>query len=304
MDWTAALTADLDAPGRRSGYGAYAAPGYGLRDPNMPFLVGIEAGHVEFTTCTDLVPVGDAWPCWDVNGYYRALGIGWPFTHASLGDIRKAYLALDGPNDSRLTYIFKQLLNKATKTNYDRWPLGREFPDEYVWQAQKRRVLDEMARRGLDAEDIAGAKDIFADMGVNVEEGDTPEPTDILDNDSKTDKDEESTSKTPAFHYAYYLWRTQQSLSDREILAAWQPLLIRALSEAGVRMKISLGLMRRGLHEWSTGVMGRRNVVFFARGIEPSAEVAAKAAEFIAAEQDRALPGSRHTPAPHPASYN
>jgi len=58
---------------------------------------------------------------WDCNQLYARLGVS---TDAARIDIAKAYLALDGHLDYRLTYAFAVLANKAVRKLYDSMPLG------------------------------------------------------------------------------------------------------------------------------------------------------------------------------------
>lgn len=254
--------------------------GWGQRDPDAPYLHG--GTDPEFSSCTDLA-LRRTVLIWDVNRYYRDLGIEAPFL-PSRPEIRRAFR--EGARGPRETFCFKQLMNSDTRKRYDAAPWGSKFMDEFVWQEQKERVLAEMLKRRMDVEDKDLVKRVFTTLGIPVETPDTPEngkTTDILDNDSKEDKDTDEPSKAPAIYaFAYYLWKTTERQQDRTLLALWQPLVIRALSDLGVTMRVSLGLMGRTPHEWSTGTVGRRTVAYLNRSTEPSGEVAAKVAAALA----------------------
>lgn len=251
-----------------------------LRDPDAPRLIG--GTQPEFSSCTDLAlrqPV----LIWDVNRYYRDLGVEAPF-RPTRPEIRRAYrLGAMGPRE---TFCFKQLMNGGTRLRYDSAPWGSKFMDEFVWQEQKEKVLAEMVKRRMDPEDDALVRRVFTALGVPVESPDTPETADspdILDNDSKDDKDGGIPSEAPAIYaFAYYLWKTTERPQDRTLLARWQPLVIRALSDLGVTMGVSLGLMGRTPHEWSIGTVGRRTVAYFNRDTEPGEGAAAKVAAALA----------------------
>jgi hypothetical protein len=260
--------------GYSGGYALQMSWGYGV-DPNAPRLVG---GVVpEFSCCTDLMRLDDV-PIWDANRYYRDLGIGWPYK-PTRPEIRRAYR--QGEANARRTFVVKQLLDRNVRPLYDRTPLGSEYVDVYVWAKIKERAMAAMRQRGVDTEDVAAAQDFMEKMGVKTEvDDDTPDSQDVLDNDSKPDNVQPEPLRLPPFPYAYYVWKTQPTSQDRDVLADWQRLLIRALSDLGVRMRVSLGLMgHNSPHEWSTGVVGRRQVAYFNRITTPSAEVAAKAAK-------------------------
>lgn len=252
---------------------------WGWHDPERPYLCG--EGPPEFSCCTDLA-LRTSVLIWDVNRYYRDLGIEAPYT-PTRPQIRRAYrMGAMGPRE---TFCFKQLMDVETRRRYDSAPWGTRFMDEFVWQEQKDKVLAEMVKRRMDPDDEDLVRRVFTALGVPIQSPDTPKTVDsqdILDNDSKSGKDDSEPNKTPAYPFAYYLWRTTVHRQDREILARWQPLIIRALSDLGVRMGLSLGLMGRTPHEWSTGTVGRRTVAYLNRDTEPGEEVAAKVAAHLA----------------------
>src|SRR5438067_12657373 len=86
-------------------------------------------GPVDISTQTCLERAWDL--IWDVNGYYRALGVQWPFKDGRK-DLRVAYHERGGPDDEYLTYVFKQLLQPKVRSDYDKSPLGSRFRDKYV----------------------------------------------------------------------------------------------------------------------------------------------------------------------------
>ena len=269
MNWTSA-----------GGYFANAAMTAGglsmWFDPSEPYLRG--GRQPEFSTCTALA-LREAALVWDVNRYYRDLGIGAPYK-PTRPEIRRAFR--QGPRGPRETFCLRQLMDRETRDRYDFAPWGTRFMDEYVWAEQKEKVLAEMVRRRMDTEDQDLVRSVFRALGVPVQDVDTPESTDILDNDSKVDKDGDSSKAPASYAYGYYLWKATDHPRDREVLARWQPLVIRSLSDLGVTMVVSLGLMGRTPHEWSIGRVGYREVAYFNRETEPSAEVAAKVATALA----------------------
>lgn len=243
-------------------------------DSDRPVLRGY--APPEFSTCTEMVvhpPI-----CWDVNGYYRSLGVHW---RADRAEIRKAYLALDGPNNARLTYVFKQLLNREIRRAYDATPLGELFLDRYVqdWLTEQAllRARQRVAEMGLsmDADLTETLREAFAAMGYDVHlESDTPDQTDV-DKDASQDQDglEPARVAQPGeiFPYGYYLWRS--SCTDTERLAQWQEELVRAISSRGLKIKICVGFTR-GDEPWVLTTVGYRTVVFLHDDEQPTAEAA------------------------------
>jgi len=74
-------------------------------------------GPARWSTSMALVPMDRV--CHDVNGYYRELGVDW---RATKKELKEAYVERDGPNDARLTYVFKQLLDPLTPRRTTRRP--------------------------------------------------------------------------------------------------------------------------------------------------------------------------------------
>ncbi len=249
-------------------------------DPDAPRLYG--QGTPEFSSCTDLA-VTRAVLIWDVNRYYRDLGLAAPYW-CDRTEIRRAFRS--GPRGPRETFCFKQLMNPETRKTYDRAPWGTKMMDPFVWQEQKDKILAEMLKRNMDTEDQGTVKRVFEAMGIKVDgPDDTPEggSPEILDNEPVGGEDDPAPTEAPAIYaFAYYLWKTSAHSLDRELLAEWQPLIIRALSDLGVTMGVSLGLMGRTPHQWSTGIVGRRAVAYLNRDSEPNEEVAAKVAMALA----------------------
>jgi hypothetical protein len=66
------------------------------------FIYRATWGPVDISTETALEPAWDL--VWDVNGYYRALGVVWPYK-ASRKALRLAYQERGGPDDEYLSCI-------------------------------------------------------------------------------------------------------------------------------------------------------------------------------------------------------
>jgi len=76
---------------------------------------------------------------WDVNGYYRELGVD---PHAPRETLREAYRAR-GRHDDRLTYIAKVLLNRETRREYDALQIGQLWFDPWLSAVVRDAVLDD-----------------------------------------------------------------------------------------------------------------------------------------------------------------
>lgn len=265
------------------------------RRPDDPILEG--TGPAECSSCTALSVLPAV--IWDVNGYYRDLGVS---PHASRKDLRLAYQEADGQSSVRLTYVIKQLLNPAVRFEYDCTPLGEVFMDDYVRDLINRKIKDEMSKRmarlhdmGVDT-DLVDAesleRDVAHEMGWDMED-DTP--VDVVDETTSIGQDDARPAK---FSYAYYLWAMQRSTDaatdhDRLVtLAEWQRQLVSALSREGVQMTFAVGLHGKP-NRWVQGQIAYRTVFFLSRWEEPSAELATEVAKRYAAATPLAITTQR-----------
>lgn len=198
------------------------------------------------STCTELV----SWPsvCWDVNGYYHALGVGF---RANRRQLMQGYRDRGGPDDDRLTYYFQQLLDPAVRRLYDSAPLGSVFFDRYVEEEIRRKahaMAAQMNQRGADVT----PEDILERMGfVRVDE-EVPQEEGELDSASEV-SDDEGASPPPApeaeegpWPYTYFLWRVKANdPRDRDIeyMRRWQDLIAQGCIEQGLKTTFAVGLM-------------------------------------------------------------
>lgn len=199
------------------------------------------------STSTDLV----SWPlvCWDVNGYYHALGVGFRATKRQLMD---GYRRVGGPDDDRLTYYFQQLLDSDVRRLYDAAPLGSVFFDRYVEEEVRRRAHQmsvRMRERGLNI----SPEDVLEQMGfMRVAEEEIPQEDGELDTDIAEPQNEDTTStpvSEPAekpWPYAYYLWNVKAKDSrdhDIEHMSRWQDLVAQGCIDQGIKTAFAVGLM-------------------------------------------------------------
>lgn len=237
---------------------------------------------------------------WDVNGYYRAFGIDFPY-RPTRKEIRAGWLKADPgagrgmPTDERLIYIFKQLLDPVIRAAYDECPFGSRFLDKYVEAEIRRKAIDEAQRRmmaeGLDmTEDVVERyqSKVYEEMGVEFD--DTPE--DAIDNDPLELEDPKRPAK---FEYAFYIWRLGRPGTDQEsrAVAEWQTLIVKALADRGEEnLQIAVGLFSRTQHRFVLAKIGQQRLnVFFLNVSEfPSVSLAEMAVDQWLRENHAALP--------------
>lgn len=300
MNWTGTNTTSTF--GTTANFTAYYAP---YIDPNAPVRQG--SGPEECSSCTEL-SVLPGW-IWDVNRYYRDLGVE---PRATRKQLREAYQAKDGQSSARLTYVLGQLLNPKIRLAYDCTPLGELFMDEYVRDRLNRIAKDRMSQRMADlarmgadmslVDDDAIQRDIFAEMGIQAVE---PEPSghfhdtpdEVVDDDSEIGQDEHRPAK---FEYSYYLWRTplRDPALGLDRLSQWQRFLVSALAREGIRIKFAVGFHGQP-QRWIEAAVGYRSVFFLNIDELPTEELARDVALRVRLDRDRMTGKAVTRSAPH-----
>jgi len=240
-------------------------------------IVGVNRGPFAWSTSQTIMRRSSTL-CWDVNGYYRSLGIGYPFVHVTVKEIREAYLALDGPNDARLTQAFTTFLDPAAKAVYDAMPLGQRYPDPYVLLEEKLASLDRGDTVPVTAKVVDGHIVYDIPEGYEMISGHAPGS---LDNGRPTSKDDHHVSaKDPYYPYTVLLWDVAHF--DSLVLEMWQKYLLAAAQEALYRPdRIGMGVTE-GKGGWVTGTSRGIPTVFVDRWSPPSMSVAREMIQLLA----------------------
>jgi hypothetical protein len=204
--------------------------------------------------------------CWDVNGYYRALGVHW---RASRRELMVAYRNQAGDKDVWRTYVFKQLLNDDIRREYDRAPLGEPYLDEFVQESLKRKAHAEAYRRTRNGNETHRDQ-VLDEWGLAAHSEHEVAPVDTDPGDGQDD------GRHPGlWEYSYYLWRTIHT--DVDILRRWQELLVAELSAQGYTVRFAVGLIGKS----KTKVViadGEEDFIFFvSEEHDPTPETAAEA---------------------------
>lgn len=259
-------------------------PDEGLKYAN-PVRMGL--GPLFWSTSTVLVPRVQV--CYDVNGYYRELGVD---CRASRKELREAYQALDGQASARLTYVFKQLLDSETRKAYDEVPLGEPFLDDYTQADLRRRAHKEAGRRADIGKRIT-AEDVLDEWGYVF----LPESQEGVDSVTANRDDVPRRKAKADWGYSYYAWQTRSYLMDSTQLQEWQTLLSSVSAEHEGSSRIAIGITSmEGLSDDSfmiENVVGTP-VIFFSSEAEPSREVARKAlSDFLTSTHSTQFPSQQ-----------
>ena len=202
-----------------------------LSNKQRPSKVG--GGVSIVSSSKDLEPYPSV--CWDVNGYYRDLGVFW---RASKRQLMEAYRDLDGPNSERLTYVFRQLLQRRVRQEYDLMPPGSVFLDDYVQQEIFRNAKKESVRRNQKGV-LVSPERVLEEWGFSLvpddgsdAEVDSSEHV-CHTNDAGEDRD------LDLWPYSYYQLGT--TCQDEDSMVQWQSLLIEELHSRGIVIQFAVG---------------------------------------------------------------
>jgi hypothetical protein len=227
-------------------------------------------GPDRWSTSMALVPVERV--CHDVNGYYRELGVDW---RATKKELREAYQALDGQSSTRLTYVFKQLLDPVTREAYDRAQKGEVFLDDYTEEDLKRRAHREAAERSQRLGQTVTSDEVLDEWGyVDLDE----EEVDSV----KAVRQDRTRRRAEQWNYSYYAWRTKSFVQDEARLQEWQLLLSAEASRQGSHPEMGIGVTSVSDQPYMMDYVHGRPVLFFSTETEPDQGIASQAfAEFL-----------------------
>lgn len=207
---------------------------------------------------------------WDVNCYYRDLGVP---TDATRREIREAYQRLGGQDDERLTYIVKVLLDPEQRAIYDAIQPGDFLFDQYLRAVVQQRVLDdsfewtEPTEAEIEEHLRTLKEDLDRRMNRPVSEG-------------PVDKDALS-RETPLHRSAwgYYVWKMGGDHQHR--MARWRCALALAMRDQGAVVNLRVGIARGLDAPWVILPIGHRPVAFLGEGEQPTRELAHAVIRFL-----------------------
>lgn len=200
------------------------------------------------SSCLELEP----WPsmCYDVNGYYCELGVGYRATRKQL---LRAYLERDGQSDERLTYVFSQLLDPKIRREYDACQPDEVFFDRYVIEGIRRKA-DEQSRQLRTMGIEVSTEDLLDKWGFDFDSPGVVQEQDQAEERVDTPKESRETVGVPPetppqdpWPYAYFLWRLQhrdRALDLKQMARLWQEAIITECEARRVSTSFAVGIMR------------------------------------------------------------
>jgi hypothetical protein len=223
----------------------------------------------EVSTSRELMPMAGPVYIWDVNGYYRAIGVPWPF-RASKARLREAYRDSGGPDDEFATYAFKRLLDPGFRKRYDARPFGQPMDDKYRWAALKRQAAQWAAAETVKQHRPVSSgefvpPDIRAKMDADLRrerEGDVAPPAESVET---------------GWGFGYFIWDAFHR--DEAVLSQWQRMLLEACWERGVRGRFAVGVMGGQPCRAARTRYDGQDVAFLDEDQEPTAELAGMVVE-------------------------
>ena len=219
-------------------------------------------GQVDMSTQTALERAWDL--IWDVNGYYRALGIQWPYK-AGRSDLRAAYQERNGQDSEYLTYVIKQLLTPDVRSYYDKLPLGGRLRDKYVIE-QENRLLSVTAKEMSEREGIVTTVDELA--------------ADIQREHQERAEIEELKPLNNNWEWGYFLLKTRKTEYDE--LIRWQEYLTRSFASRGLVKVISIGYIGGTSKPFVIKTWEGKTVIFLNDEVTPTMELAETVVSLIA----------------------
>jgi hypothetical protein len=227
-------------------------------------------GPVDMSTQTALEGAWDL--IWDVNGYYRALGVGWPFRARKI-DLRVAYQERGGKDSEYLTYVLKQLLDPEVRAAYDKTPLGKRFRDKYLELEEERLAAKVAQELSETTGKLITKDDLVRDINEEREK-------DLLKELPKLDP------ILNIWNWGYYLLKSRKNEYDN--LIEWQRLLTKAFAAEGLVQFISIGYIGNTEEEFVIKQWNGKTIFFINEGTSPSLELAE-----TAVSQNRSLNGRK-----------
>lgn len=253
-----------------------------------PVLVGGHTSPGCFSTSRQVGPPRAPF-AWDTNGWYRSIGIPFPYTDASVAALSRSYIATGGQANARATYCLKRLLHRQTRDDYDRQPLGTLFMDDEMVQARIRELArQEMLRRRMAGEEGVTPERVMSEMGYDFlpEESDTASPFDTASTGRQDRRSQRLQDKAP-WGYGYWMWRRTRWVgrvveSDIERrMADWQILLVAEAAARGMTLTIGVGVVGGSASTLAVRPNGDHPVVFLPQDAEPNASTAAEAVTLL-----------------------
>lgn len=248
------------------------------RTTETPWLRGLP-GHALASSCTAL----EATPTvvWDVNGYYRSLGLGiafllWRRREITRAVLREAFHAIDGETSVLATYALKQLLDPLTRWEYDRTPLGEVFYDDLLSEEIRLDAKREAGRRLASGQDEVSYEEVLDEWGLKIV---PPSPA----SERPAAPPEVPHPRRPVDEWSYYLWRGAHG-DFTESLWEWQRMLVAAFSANGIDRRFAVGYTRRQPHSWVTAEVKAGLVVFLNEDATPTSEMAAQVVAYVGRE--------------------
>jgi hypothetical protein len=212
---------------------------------------------------------------WDVNCYYRELGVA---PTATRREIKERYLAIEGHGSERITYIVKQLLNPEIRDRYDAIPPGHFLFDQYMLDAVVREIHRQMGESNEAGGEVTDADMVFLQEVTAQLREDLGQVVDSRGSEGQTEEPR-AQQRRQTHPWCFYLWRTRR---DDFRVGEWQRLLLTALAERKEVIEFAVGLAGDGMASpWSVAEDGLCSVVYFDDRELPSLAVAQAAATNI-----------------------
>lgn len=232
------------------------AQGYWVLDQAVDNPRLVEDGESRwFSSSHHLARPSDMRIVWDVNLYYRDLGVP---VDATRVDLRRAYQEriAEGGDPVRLTFVIKQLLDPEVRSAYDRCEIGELFFDRELARAVVAKAVRAAREAGSPLDSDEERVDLDEILGRAIS---------MLDTDDPMCQDGYEPAK-----WGRYAWGVPSS--TKAPLDMWMQVLAEVFWRAGIHARLGVGVTNRE-HPTLANV-GSVKVAFLPEGVTPSLEYA------------------------------
>ena len=238
------------------------------RDGNDPELTLWGSGPDQASTCTQLALSPEI--CWDVCGYYAALGVHW---RASRRELMQAYHELSGQENEQLTYVLGQLLDREIRRRYDlAQPWDLFLDDRDVWAAFQDLATRIARRRSAQEGTEVTKSQVLSDLGLETARygEERPGGPERRDTPATVQK-----SLDWLEDWSWYTLGMNEPPEDASKLGEWQRLLVAAFAATGRIVRFAVGFHPGS--SWQILRVSDGGCIFLIGTEQPSPVLASKA---------------------------
>lgn len=296
-------TAPPDAPGQEP----WQPQPRGMMTPDGWLIAPEGSSQREASACTALAMMPQI--SWDVCGYYRRLGLPWPYVQVTVKQIRLAYLSADPrQEDGEMFYAMSQLVDPFIRRAYDLMPPGGLFMGDRGVRARiDQAAAREASRRnaaaaaaGEDYDEQEQTAGVLKEWGFERVDAGSDEARERLASPFRRGRAGDELGSSLSLWETDWGWfRMSDPYDDPwdehpdwalllrsapEVLETWQASVAAALDSCGLRIRFSVGIWPgNGVKVWRDG---NKSCIFFIGRGQHTQSMANEAARGVKAQME------------------